>query len=246
MTRRHFVKSGALFIPAVVGRAKAQSFGIGNVAFAGTIKKPVSGLPTPDLLTEDCESGQNGWTTQSGSPNYAYTPAIVGSFSFGLLSAAESSKAFTSQTEAFVFFEIKTALNVSQATIFELFTTGISGNSQYKVRLNGSGGGPPNSVLTVFDTDGSHFVSGTVQLTTGVWYVWCHYKAGSGTNAILTVAYSQTLTEPTSDNGTTNGFATITNGTSTGAVASVDLVGVATTTVFDHIGIATFDMPTGW
>jgi hypothetical protein len=76
--------------------------------------------------------------------------------------------------------------------------------------------------------------------------VWTHYVAGTGANAFLSVAWDTVPVEPTS--GTAN-YAEITIGASTTNPDRIRFWAGGTTdnqNIYDHVGVATFNMPNGW
>ncbi len=209
----------------------------------------VVGAGLPDLLFQDFESGVQppGWTNALGAPNYGFTPIPgYGTFSLGCARSSSDTAygSFPHTTEIFGFFVLYLgALNTVQTDFAGLYESGTNA-AKLRILINGMGA-PPFNVLTVFDSTGGTQASGTTSITINtVWYVWFHYRAGTGANALCSIAYSTSLVEPTSGGG----FASIATGNSIGAASSITFNGIVIgdTTRYDHVGIATFDMPTGW
>jgi len=199
----------------------------------------ISMLPTPDILHQDFESGviPPGWSNLSGAPNYGYTPALVGNFSLGLSSGDFSKTTFTSSSEAFVYMVANLGAATGNTFFLRLYNdTSLSTVGMY---LNIT-----SDKLTVFDTGQVHSAqaSALVPANTTI-YIWLHYKAGSGANAILSVAWDTVNVEPT----TGSKFASMNIGASTTNLGALVLSGIAgMQVVIDNFGIATFDMPGGW
>ncbi len=208
----------------------------------------VVGAGLPDLLFQDFESGviPSRWVTVTAPVNYAFVPPITGygTFSLGLTSAVNSEAygAFPGTGEVFFFFVMfLSTLPNPGSKLLSLYTSGNT-TEQFRITLTGTGFVPP-SVLAITDLGGAHIVNGVTPLTINTnWFVWGHYIAGTGANATLTVGYNTVLVEPTSGNS----FVSITNGASTGRVSSIDFEALTANTVIDHVGVSTFDMPTGW
>jgi hypothetical protein len=145
-----------------------------------------------------------GWTI-TGSPNFAYTPAIVGAQSLRIYSASNGvvvseSPAFTGQSDVWLFGRFRiNALNTT------------SGDSQFQLR------GAANCLAGIyvqsngdvkFKVDGSDSAASATTLSTSTnYYVWIHYVA----NGTSTLYVSSSSTRPTSD-GSGNVVLTKTSG----------------------------------
>jgi hypothetical protein len=200
---------------------------------------------TPNLLTQDFETGllPSGWTTIAGSPNYGYTPALQGSFSLGCTSAdAGQGPLSSSVSECYWFVKFKiTSLPSTLYEFCQLQTTTSGATYQAIATINNLG------QVFVYDAgEGSRtpaIPSGNnVQANTPE-YMWIHYKAGSGANAIIEVAVNTTPVKPT--------WSTLSTGASTGNVQYMKLFGVGDVSVadvvYDHIGVDSANsMNSGW
>jgi hypothetical protein len=114
----------------------------------------------------------------------------------------------------------------------------IPGSSSTFLTVN-SGGTPVESYRILADgrlqcLSGSTTTVGTVSAGT-TYHVWCHYKKGSGANAVIDIAFSTDGLRPTSGNN----FAQKTNGTSTSQVDRL-IVGPTLNTqthIFDKVRV---------
>jgi len=209
-----------------------------------------AGLTPPDLMSQDFEGGASapsGWSQDTGANVvWNFTPALLGSGSVEAISASGADWSLGSTlAEVYVFFYFK-PLTIP------------AGSSEMFHIWNPSGGSyPANEMLRItLQSTGSLLLGckgtvnngGTTSVMTAntLYYVWVHFKFVTSTTSIASVAFSTSLTEPTVGNnfvstaaGTANFGAhdfTFGNG---GTSSSINMV-------YDHIGIATFDMPSGW
>lgn len=200
---------------------------------------PPPALATPDLLLQDFESGviPAGWVTESGAPNYGFVPALLGNFSLGLAAGIDAARGpwAVAQDEVFGFFYFRFAA-LGASALLEVRTAGAVEELALFVEANGR--------LTVLDAGGAHSATTVGTMTPNqLFFIWFHYKKGSGANAICSAAFSTTLSEPVSGNN----FASLANGSSIAQVQRVVfMTGGAIQFIIDHVGIATFDMPNGW
>jgi len=209
---------------------------------AAVPKATATSLPTPDIYTQDFEGGTLpvGWTVINGTPIWNYSPAILGSYSLNLVDTGNVYVAYSGASEVYVQLSV------------ELMALPAAGY-QIAVLKNIAGGAVQGYIfvtslgkLDMYDVGFAHEKVTVAAMSAGTTYfLWIHYKAGTGSNALLTGAFSASNSEPTSGNY----FVSIANSTSTGANGYMSFGQTAATgvaSIIDHLGIATFAMPTGW
>ena len=219
---------------------------IGQLLNTNNFSVVIGSLRIPDLLTQDFELGSipGGWTLDNGTPNYGYTPALRGNFSL-FLSASTGDQTFatfsSAVNQAYSVFQYKcTSLPAGTHTILRLRSGSAATQTLGYVSITSTG---QMQVLDWNQTTQSITV-GTLSINT-TYYVWTSYTTGSGNNSVHTVGFSTTPVEPTSGNN----YATLNAGTSTSSISQFDYFNSAngpTGSIYDHIGVATFDMPDGW
>jgi hypothetical protein len=219
--------------------ASAQFATFRDVAYVGNAASP--SVTAPNLLTQDFTTGSipGGWTTDTATPNYGFQwPALDSTYSLGLTNVnARSHATFTATSEFFVYFKMLfTETNYNGTSIMWLENAGT-----VALTLNWEQFGHQ---LLVYDTTDAHEPSPSTTIATNTIYnVWIHYKAGSGANAVLSLGVSTSLSEPVSGSG----YAETTVGTSTVNPSAIYFSQPGTNgVVFDHIGISTSRMGTGW
>ena len=190
--------------------------------------------PVPDIFMQDFESGTipSGWTTSAGSPNYGYTPALSGNYS---LNCSNASSVYTilSPTRSELYFFAQIKLDTLTAGGFII----LNPNSCFEMYILATG------AMRVFDMGFAHQATTVSTMATNqLYYIWMHYKAGSGANATCTFAFNTSLSEPTSGNN----FASVPTANSTNLINFTTIYSTGGNTIIDHIGSATFDMPNGW
>lgn len=200
----------------------------------------------PNLCQQDFESGVRppGWSTSGNAPQYNFVPALQGNFSLGLTTAPDlASVKIAPVYELYIFFELLFTNNPVAGTphIMELYVPGFFNSAtvinELTLKLSaGTIGVDDNTVNQAFTVS-------TLSINT-LYYVWVHYIAGTGANSFASVAFSTTLSEPTSGNN----FASFSNGSDTRPIEAIMFRGdAATTTVIDKVAAATMDiMASGW
>lgn len=165
------------------------------------------------LMSEDFESGvQPALWTDTNLPDFAGTPAILGSFSLHLSANGTWADYVmpVSQNEVYCFFKFRmSALPPGITNIFNFQTAGSV--TVLEVDCNATG--------TITMKHGTTSLTTTGAISANVVYnFWVHYKAGSGANGIGSVGFSTTETETTSGAN----FVSTSAGTGTAAVGLFD------------------------
>jgi hypothetical protein len=232
MNRRKFIRSGLLFVPFAPAIIRAQSWQL------ATLAAPASGKP--NIAYHDFESGTipSGWTTINGAPNYGYTPALLGSYSLEGAHATLDEALLTfpsTYPEVYGLFMFRVADLTYNSNMVKLRSS--AGTDEYRFYIY------TNGQCQVVDSagTGSTKTVGTMSINT-TYYVWTHYQAGSGTNALLSLGFSTSPSEPTGGDN----FSSLATGASTANIGQGLFIGDQMTAIYDHVGFATFNMPTGW
>lgn len=185
------------------------------------------------IIAENFESGSlpAGWVVLKGTPDYNVTPALEGSKSLGLFGKTAGddvrvqSITFTPSGEVEVYIKLKISdMDSLGSANFLVFQSNLAQRALVllttnKLRVGGVGGSNVDTVGT---------------LTTGTLYhIWARYSAGSGSDGIISVAFSTDGIRPTSGNN----FAEINTGANTGTVDRIYLYGdyVSDTASYDLI-----------
>ena len=177
-------------------------------------KKAGGGDPPAYLVDEDCEGSgtPSGWTN-TGSPDWdEATVVLAGSQSLEMASAATAPRAHydtgSAYSEVWLRFKFRaTNVNTQPSRILSLRV--VSGDAEAAwVQFQTDTGR-----LGLVNGSASAATVGTMSANT-TYNVWVRYKAGTGSNSQMSVAWSADGTEPTSGNN----FASVSNGTATASV----------------------------
>lgn len=185
-----------------------------------------SNYATTYLAAEEAEGTgtPSGWT-DANTPNWDYTTtALKGSQSLAFTASNQSSYfAITDDTEIFVRFKWRVNNLAEHPNILTLQTSAGSQVLRWEARSTGG--------IRTYNADGSTIstsAGGTVAVDT-TYTIWCHYRAGSGSNAVVETYVS------TTDDRTDTFFQALT-GTSTTQVGRVFFNGdTSTTTIVDNL-----------
>jgi hypothetical protein len=198
--------------------------------------------PLPSLIHEDFDSGTmpSGWY-ELGTPNWGYTPAIAGTYSLGVSNVSGAYFTFeANQDEVYAFFEFEVAAFPSDTEEFFELANPPFDESEVFLLLNTDG------TVILGDAGGVTTAAPLTKITANtVWYVWVHYKVGTGTNAFCSVGISTSLSAPTSGDG----FASFSNGVSTQPARFLYFQGLNSNApwVYDHLGAdMSYSMSAGW
>lgn len=207
--------------------------GTGIKDLAGNYLATFSGRQT-DLVNSSTQSGASylvnenfdgtgtasGWTN-SGSPNWDYTTAILDGTHSLLCSAGTSTEySFPSQSTAYAKFMLRVPTALPGATITVAGLRATDSSARALVRMNASG------QLAVFaNGSDSTFTTDAMSHST-TYYVWMTWSA-SGT---CSVGWSTTDTRPTSGNKFTS---------KTGGTGTVEKVQLNSTNIFDRVQVST-------
>ncbi len=104
--------------------------------------KIVSGVGPTYLLLEDCEGGKGTWTNDVGTPNYAYQPALVGTYSFGFGIAANACawKDFSAPADPiYGFAKVKFPVLVDPSNPIVTMQAALNGDGYFAVGITISG-----------------------------------------------------------------------------------------------------------
>lgn len=175
---------------------------------------------------------QNSWTFAgggTGNDQYNTSPApLAGSYSL-YFNVSSNNKRCTNilastYSEVWGFFLFNTLTTSGQRYIITLQDS--SGNDVFYVRQNSGG-----AMNCAAGTGGGASTSDAMSTST-LYYVWFHYKKGSGANAQASVGWNTSATETTSGNK----FASLSNGNATADVGRI-LLGVPSsgTASYQHI-----------
>jgi hypothetical protein len=249
--RRLFLKKTAKVavvacFPAILLKSKAQGQ-LQNwqraVRAEAQLVNRATGLPTPNILTQDFESGSSsapsGWYANSGC-TWNYTPAIRGSYSWGIAAGGSGYPDLGGGGRSGFYLCCQLSIGV----FFTGVLIGLQGPSPTYTLL-ATVETNPSGQLIVSDGDFAHYgaLAGSLLAGTKYW-LFFRFATGTGSNAITSAAFSTTESEPTSGSL----FSSLTNGDSVGNAEYVTFYNRAASgnVVVDHVGIATFDMPNGW
>jgi len=194
--------------------------------------------PPADILRQDFTTGflPFDWYSNLGSPQYNYLPSLIGHYSCAIRPGDQARSASTfSITNGYVFFEFLST-NVVNGSVLALTDT----NWNMVVYCTLIGGH-----LNAADAGYANGAATTATMSPNVkYYVWMHGNKGTGSNSVISAAFSTVKIEPYSGPN----FAGISNGNATNFIQQINTgQGPAgDLRIYDHIGLATFDMPTGW
>lgn len=140
----------------------------------------------------------------SGSPNFAFaSPALAGSYSLGLTDPALIAHVVSPQMQFDGYFMFRAENVTANRGVFAL----VDGSDDHVLRVSIDSSG-----FILWDALDTHYAQPAVGISANTTYhVWYSYVKGTGSNAVLTFAFSTNGTRPVS--GTQ--FCTITNGAST-------------------------------
>jgi hypothetical protein len=231
-----------LFILLSIGTASAQFGTLRDGAFVGKIAGGSTSLPTPNLLTQDFTTGSipAGWVTDGAAPNYGYQwPALLGTYSLGLTNNGVAAYVSFSATADIRFYGqvMFSNTNYNDQSILYFYDGAFATAAQIVFESF-------DHKLLMADTGSAHVITpNTVIATNTIYHIWAHYKAGSGANGIISLGVSTTASEPTSGSG----YAESTVAAGTISPIYLYLTNYGTNQiVWDHLGVSTFTMPTGW
>jgi hypothetical protein len=191
---------------------------------------------TTYLVEEDCEgTGRpDGWT-DTGSPDWDATDIV--------LAGSQSLKMAGAATPPRTHYDLGTAC--SEIWVRFLFLTNSTATSVSRLLSLRNQSGDTEVAHVQRDTSGKVIIThgtATAQVVTDMeqdtdYVVWVHYKAGSGANGVMDIAFSTDGTRPTSGDN----FASLTNGSATSSIDRVQLRAQTTNTgmyyFFDDITI---------
>lgn len=188
----------------------AQS--LDDPGFVGSLS-PLSSTSTTYLVKEDCDGTgtPSGWT-DNGTPDWDFTPGLVGTQSLRITgdgATAEYSTAptFTAIDEVWGYFIIKVVSAPSVTRFIATFRDGTSSRGLFYATFSSA-----SEFYFTAQAGGGSSVSTVAKGTYGnVYHVWIYAKKGSGANGIATIAFSSDGTKPVSGDN----YAESTNGTFT-------------------------------
>ena len=222
LSRRHFVKSGALLIPAALASAQAGitiirprsvigSAGAASTTYINSENFEGTGRPTnwTDVGTPDYDASTSGLSLEASQclKCFGYTNAA-------LTGAKYSGFSYTAGATLECYFLLRIARLLSSTGTRNIFLFSTTGSTRGTITLRMTGG---NHNLRAQASGGSTADCVTTVAADTTYHVWVTYKAGSGANAITTVAFSTDGVRPT--NG--NNFASSSDGTGTTAANEV-------------------------
>lgn len=224
----------SLLMLVATGCVQAGPFIINPYRFAGA--------GGPSYLVDEGFEGTgapSGWTSSAGSPDYDYTSdPLVAVQSMALSGYTLAAKqlaylAFTNSDDVYLYFQAKFPTIASTGTLLFLeFRTTTTVRAQVHIR--------PGPILRVQATGGTlQETVGTLSATT-LYHFWVSYRPGTGTDAVLEIAFSTDGTKPTSGNN----YQISNNGTATADANRIYFYGTYATApsafdvVIDHLLIA--------
>jgi hypothetical protein len=214
---------------------------LNNGTWANLQFSPTAPPPTPDILTQDFETGTipSGWTVDAANPKWNYTPALLGSYSLQMTNTvAIDSNIPIATNEVYVYFLFRmTALPAVNSVLFQLRDSTYTTLLSVVVKTTGE--------LQLDDETHYPTTTGTMSAAT-TYSVWIRYTKGTGANAVFSGEFQTTATQV----GSGPNFCSENTGVATGTVSHPywqdSASGAASSLIIDHLGIATFNMPGGW
>lgn len=153
------------------------------------------------LIAEEFEGTglPTGFTNYTAAPDYDYTAApLKGSQSMLANQSTEGAYVdFTGQSELWV--RMMFAIDSFSSTPSVVYLRDVSNNNLVYVRVLTTG------KLRIYNGDGTQIGTGGTTLSTGTtYYLWVHYKKGTGSNAVVGIYVSSTSTRGSAEAASTS------------------------------------------